>query len=81
MIRLNFLCIIWLKIENYFNTKHIFLLIFPGKRQGMHGKQTVSMICLGEWKKDRDKADTSYVKKILCNGTLECSKSLEEEKG
>ena len=47
----------------------------------MHGKQKVSMICLGEWKKDRDKADTSYVKKILCNGTLECSKSFEEEKG
>lgn len=30
------------------------------------------MICLGEWKKDRDKADTSYAKKILCNRTLEC---------
>ena len=30
------------------------------------------IICLGEWKKDRDKADTSYAKKILCNRTLEC---------
>ena len=55
------------------------VLIFPGKRQDMHGKQTVSMICLGEWKKDRDKADTSYAKKILCNGTLECRMAIRND--